>query len=45
MSAGMPPGCSARERVNGAITTRCFKFNDPSCTGVKSFKLDCLMLI
>src|SRR5258708_2522566 len=38
MSPGMPPGCSARERVNGAITTRCFKFNDPSCTGVNSFK-------
>src|SRR5882757_1821792 len=38
MSLGTPPGCSARERVNGAITTRCFKGNDPSCTGVNSFK-------
>src|SRR5271156_4478645 len=37
MSPGMPPGCSDRERVNGAITTRCFNFNDPSCTGVNSF--------
>src|SRR5277367_3340025 len=37
MSPGMPPGCWERERVNGAITTRCFKFNNPSCTGVNSF--------
>jgi hypothetical protein len=34
----MPPGCSERERVNGAITTRCFNFNDPSCTGINSFR-------
>src|SRR5713226_6427133 len=38
MSPGTPPGCSERERVNGAITTRCFKVNDPSCTGVNSFR-------
>src|ERR1700733_8675869 len=38
MSPGMPPGCSERERVNGAITTRCFKFNAPSCTGVNSLR-------
>src|ERR1700746_516628 len=37
MSPGTPPGCSERERVSGAITTRCFKVNDPSCTGLNSF--------
>src|SRR5271170_2635024 len=38
MSPGMPPGCSERERVSGAITTRWFKFNDPSSTGINSFR-------
>src|SRR5258707_732919 len=37
MSPGIPPGCSERERVNGAITTRCFNFSDPRCTDVNSF--------
>src|SRR5271170_1512753 len=35
---GISPGCSERERVRGAITTRCFRVVGPICTGVKSLR-------
>ena len=35
-SPGISPGCSDRERVRGAITTRCVRVKGPPCTGVKS---------
>src|SRR4029077_12941529 len=34
---GISPGCSDRERVRGAITTRCCKVIGPIHTGEKSF--------
>ncbi len=34
-SLGTSPGCRDRERVNGAITTRCDSAYGPTRTGVK----------
>jgi len=35
MAFGISPGCSDRERVRGAIATRCDKVNGPTWIGEK----------